>query len=312
MLDQDQRIQPNLQQSISMLVAVIDGGTYKSVGESFGMSRTAVERRIKSVAIQLIRTVNVEGLTEESATFVQRLRLHRSSILKALPHFAATAPAATSRPTRVVSLEEINRGAVRIKGRSNRTWHDLALFYLPFATGLRPLEIARLEIRDYLDPDGAVRRESALRAEAAINGKMRPLYFSSSRLNEALSAYLEDRVRCELGVGTADAYRGLDPLSQIFLGPTGKPYPITSYGETGQRRFACMPLLAIYRKLFRYAEIPNLCAQSARLTVMHRMYQRGADEAQVGTVLGITKNSEIRARMARPKPTFGELLDELI
>lgn len=311
MLDPDRGIQCKLQQSISMLVAVIDGGTYESVAESFGMSRTAVERRVKSVAIQLIRTVGVEGLAEEGAVYVRRLRLHRNSILKALPRFEAPPPA-TTRPARVVSLEEIHRGAVRIKGRSSRTWHDLALFYLPFATGLRPLEIARLEIRDYLAPDGSVRRKSVLRAEAAIYAKARPLYFTSSRLNEALTAYLEERIRLRFGQGSTEAYHGLDPHSRIFLGPTGEPYTITSYGDPAQRRSVCQPLLAIYRKLFRYAEIRNLCAQSARLTVMHRMYQRGADEEQVGMILGISKGSEIRARMMRPKPTFDDLLDELI
>lgn len=311
MLDQDQRIQDSLQQSISMLVAVVEGGTYESVGESFGMSRTAVERRVKSVAIQLTRVVGIEGLTEEGAVFVRRLRAHRFGILKALQHFEAPRPA-TSRLSRVVSLEEINRGMVRIKGRSNRPWHDLALFYLPFATGLRPLEIARLEIRDYLDAEGAIHRQSVLRAEASNNSKARPLYFASLRLNAALGEYLEERIRLGFGLGSTNAYRGLDPHSRVFLGPTGEPYPITSGGDHGQRRFVCRPLLATYRKLFRYAEIANLCTQSARLTVIYRMYERGADEEQVSVILGITKKSELRAHMQRPKPTFDELLDDIV
>jgi hypothetical protein len=41
----------------------------------------------------------------------------------------------------------VAQGAVRIKGRTSRTWHDLALYYMLFATGLRPLEIARIEVR---------------------------------------------------------------------------------------------------------------------------------------------------------------------
>jgi hypothetical protein len=38
-------------------------------------------------------------------------------------------------------------------------------------------------VGDYLLGDGRVCRESELRAEAAINGKTRPLYFCSSRLD---------------------------------------------------------------------------------------------------------------------------------
>lgn len=34
---------------------------------------------------------------------------------------------------------------------TNRPWHDQALFYRLFATGVRPLEVARLEVRDYLN-----------------------------------------------------------------------------------------------------------------------------------------------------------------
>jgi len=41
-------------QSIEMLRAVIDGASYTTVGERFFLSRTAVERRIKAVAIQLL------------------------------------------------------------------------------------------------------------------------------------------------------------------------------------------------------------------------------------------------------------------
>ncbi len=304
-------IRERTQRSIAMLRAVVDGETYESVAEHFDLSRTAVERRIKSIAIQLTQVVGVDGLTEEGATFVRRLRLHRNGILKALSQFDPP-PSYATRPARVLSLEEIAQGALRIKGRSNRTWHDLSLFYLPFVTGLRPLEIARLEVRDYLDPDGSIRRESILRPEAAINGKARPLYFSSTRLNEAMTAYLGERGRHGHGLGTTDAYRALAPESRIFLGPTGAPYRIMPNGKPDQHRSVCRPLLEIYRKLFRYAEIKDLSAQSARLTLMYRMYQRGADEEQVGMILGIAERSDVRERMPRPKPTLDDLLDELI
>ena len=136
-------------QSVGMLVAVINGETYEAVAAKFGKSRTAVERRIKAIATQVTKAVGIQGLNEEGATFVRRLRLHRDAILIALASFE---PAALCRPreNRIVSREEI----------------------------------ARLAVRDYLDVEGGVRQESEMRAEVAITGKTRPLHFSSTRLDD--------------------------------------------------------------------------------------------------------------------------------
>ncbi|WP_253950268.1 hypothetical protein [Methylibium sp. T29] len=193
-------------QAIEMLKAVVDGATYDAVAARFGVTRTAVERRIKAVAVRLSKTVGIEGLNTEGVAFVQRLRQHRESILVALAGFEPLAPFGP-RQHRVVSSEEITQAALRIKARSARPWHDQSLFYMLFATGARPLEIARLEVRDYLGPDGSVRRVSELRAEAAITGKSRPLYFTSTRLDDALAAYLRERIEQGLGIAESGDYR---------------------------------------------------------------------------------------------------------
>lgn len=302
----------NILQSVAMLRAVINGETYETVAIRFGISRTAVERRIKLVAVQLTQLVGVDGLHEEGAAFVRRLRLHRDAILVALEGFEPQTIAG-NRLARVLSAQEVAQGAVRIKGRTSRTWHDLALYYILFSTGLRPLEIARLEVRDYLHPDGNVHRESELRAEVAINGRPRPLYFSSSRLDEVLAAYFQERCRCGYGLGEPDAYRGLDPGSRVFLSPKGEPYKILPNNDApGQDRHVCRTLLETYRKLFRYAELKGLSAQSARLTLISRMYERGADEDQVGVILGIGERSAVRELLPRPRPTLAEILDESV
>ncbi|HQC97016.1 MAG TPA: site-specific integrase [Aquabacterium sp.] len=305
------RHRENAGHSIQMLRSVVDGATYEAVALQFGISRTAVERRIKSIAVQLTQEVGVDGLKEEGAAFVRRLRLRRDAILVALDQFTPAAPSG-ERPARVLSETEVAQGATRIKGRASRTWHDLSLYYLLFATGLRPLEIARLEVRDYVRVDGSVCRESELREDAAINGKSRPLYFINSRLDEALDAYFQERFKDGHGLGTPDRYRGLDPDSRLFLGPAGEPYQITPNGEPGQKRHVCRAVLEIYRKLFRYADIKGLSTQSARLTLMSRMYARGADEDQVGVILGIADRSAVREQLPRPKPMLAELLDEVI
>ena len=138
------------------------------------------------------------------------------------------------------------------------------------------------------------------------------MYFSSSRFNETLTAYLDERAQTGHGLGKHYTYRTLASESRIFLAPNGEPYRITPNGNLDQRRSVCRALLEIYRRLCRYAELKNLSTQSARLTVMSRMYQRGADEDQVGTILGIAERSAVREQMPRPKPTLDDLLEELI
>ena len=294
-----------------MLKAVVRGETYGAVAARFDISRTAVERRIKTVATQLSKVAGIQGLNEEGAAFVGRLRLHRDAILAALESFEP-AVLCRSREIRILSTEEIAQAVLRIKGRSNRPWHDMALFFVLFVTGARPLEIARLEVRDYLDPDGSVRRESHMRAEVAITGKPRSLYFASTRLDEVLTLYFEERLALNLGVHVAGAYRGLDPTSRLFLSATGDGFKITPYGKEGQQRFLCRPILEVYDKLFRYAELKGVSALSARRTVISRLYARGADEEQVGQLLGISERSAVRALLSRPKPSMAVLVNDLV
>jgi integrase len=163
-------------QTIQMLREVIDGDPYATVAQRWGLSRSAVDRRIKGLAVQLTQAVGVDGLQESGAAFVKRLRMHRDAILQALEHFDP-AQVSSQREARVLKPGEVDLGARRVRSRSTRPLHDLALYYLPFATGLRPLEVARLTVGDYLLEDGSVRRESRVRADVAINGRDRPLFW---------------------------------------------------------------------------------------------------------------------------------------
>lgn len=298
-------------QSVEMLKAVVDGATYDTVAARFGVTRTAVERRIKRMATRLCRTVGVEGMNEEGVAFVRRLRRHRAAVTTALTRFELPTPYGR-RASRVLCSEEIARAVLRIKGRSNRPWHDQALFYILFATGARPLEIARLEVDDYLQADGSVKRESRLRAEVALAGKPRPLYFASSRLDELLAPYLQERLQLRLGLGEPGRFRGLDPRSRLFLSAAGEGFRITPYGRAGQRRFLCSEILDTYRKLFRYSEIEDATALSARRTVAARLCERGADEDQVGLLLGIGQRRAVRELLQLRTPTIAELVADLI
>lgn len=266
-------------ETIGMLKAVIDGQTYALAAAGFGVTRTAVERRVKAIAARLCRQVGVEGLTEEATTSVSRLRRRRSEILVALESFDPMS-AERRRVHCVVSNDEIAKAALRIRGRSANPNRDIAMFYALFATGARPLEIARLRVRDYLREDGGVRTEAELGPEAAITGRCRSLRFAAERFNESMDGYLRVRVELAQGLGPLSEYRGLDPQSALFLSLAGEGFKITPYGQPGQRRFLCRPILETYRKLFRYAELPGVTPLSVRQAVMAGLYEREGDVEQ--------------------------------
>ena len=149
-------------------------------------------------------------------------------------------------------------------------------------------------------------------ATASISGKARPLFFASSKLDEAMGRYLRERLERGHGIGDAGAHRGLAPEAPLFLTATGAAFQITQYGSEGQRRYLCRPILEIYRKLFIYAELDGVTLMSVRRMLAARLYDRGADEEQVGLVLGISDRGAVRELFPRTRPAIATLVDELV
>ena len=153
---------------------------------------------------------------------------------------------------------------------------------------------------------------SATSIEQALAAGSDTLYFTSARLDGALDLYLAERLEQGLGLGDTAAYRGLDPCSRLFLSSGGTGFEIKELRHDGQRRFLCRSILETYRKLFRYAELTNVTPLSVRLTLATRLYERGADEDQVGMLLGINGRSAVRELFPRPRPAVRDLVRELV
>jgi len=138
----------------------------------------------------------IPELGEDAPSAPSRLRQIREPVVLAGGAFES----GQDRPKRsTLGPEEIADGAIRVRQRSQNANRDVALMFVLFCTGAKPLEIARLQVRDYLDRDGSVRERSEMRPEAAVNGRSRPLFFASSRTRAALDAYLLERRRKRLG-----------------------------------------------------------------------------------------------------------------
>lgn len=307
------RIAKSTELSIQMLKDVLEGETYGGVGARHGVTRTAVERRVKELARQLNRVIGIEGLTDEGVTFVRRLRANRGSILGALDGLdpERVRPQRKQKQVRVYANEEITAATRRIRTHSAMPDRDVAMFLLLFATGLRPLEVARLIVGDYLQADGRVRRVSDVRASVSIGGQARPLYFCSTRLDEALRPYLLARAGKDGSPADAD-FLGLDPAQPLFLAGAAQGFEVATYWHSGQPRYLCRPILEAYRKIFRYAGLPGASPLGARATVAARLYARGADDHQIRTVLGISRRSSVQHLIPRIRPSLEQLAEELI
>lgn len=297
--------------SVQMLRQVLDGQTYEAVAAQYSITRTAVEKRIKLVASHLAATGQIEGINED-AVFVIRLRRIRAAVLAVLDKLGDMAPPVAARAVRILSEQEIEAGAVRIHGRSRQPLEDVVLYYMLFVTGARPLEIARLQVCDYLNAEGEVRRSSVMRKDVAVVGRERPMFFHSARLDEAMDAYLAQRQAHRLGLAVEGQYRGLDPQSRLFLSSSACGFKIVPYGQAGQKRFRCRGIQETYRKLLRYAGLKHVTALGVRHTVADRLYSRGANETQVGLLLGISERSAVRGQFPKRQPTLDELTHNLV
>lgn len=299
--------------SIAMLKEVLDGETYDAVATRHGVTRTAVEKRIKVLARTLCREVGIDGLNESGIGFVQRLRQYGMAIMTALERYAPNGSQKRI-AARILNDEEIELAIHRTRLRSPCPRRDVALLYMLLISGARPLEIARLEVRDYLNQDGSIREASLMRAEVAVNRKARPLFFASMKAKEAIDSYLAERrgQESQQSPSQASMYRGFDANERLFLTESGTPFDIVSHGRDDQTRFLCRGIHDSYRKIFRRIGLEGVSALNLRRTIAARMLARGAAEEQIGEVLGISEMKAVRELLPDVRQPLQAILRELV
>jgi len=62
----------------------------------------------------------------------------------------------------------------------------------------------------------------------------------------------------------------------------------------------------------RYAQLKHVTPLTVRHTLAQRLYARGADESQVGLLLGIADRSAVRDQFPRQLPTLDALTTDLV
>lgn len=298
-----------------MLTSVLgDGLCYREAGAPFGVGRSSVERSIKALVLEVARERGIPELDEDGLTCLPRLRQFREPVLRAVADYTPGCP--RCKPITLLDPDEVAVGANRVRLRSENANRDVALMYVLFCTGAKPIEIARLQVRDYLNRDGSVRQRSEMRAETAVNGRNRPLFFTSTRTCAAVDAYLLERCRRRLGVASpratgGDAYRGFDPASALFLTESGWPFEIGERGPKDQRE-TCRLMIATMRLIFKRAGWTGVTAQSARRAVARWLADKGADSAQVGEMLGLSSPGAVRRLLVSKRKPLENLARELV
>lgn len=179
---------------------------------------------------------------------------------------------------------------------------DVALLWVAYGTGMMPIELARLAIGDYLAADGSVRVGSEIRPDIAFNKLSRPLYWTNHGVVAAVDAYLEERVHCGFGAGAAGEYRGLDPVSPLFLTVDGKPFTFTRrVTPAGTESYSCESLTQVLRRLHAQAGIEGGSSLSARRTFGVRLAREGFDLRHIQVVLGLQSLTAVK-RMVEADP----------
>ncbi|THF60347.1 site-specific integrase [Pseudothauera rhizosphaerae] len=297
--------------SIVILRAVLAGMTYDAVATTHGRTRTEIERRVKYLAKMLQRQIGIEGLNPEAAGYVRTLRTHRRAVETALGCFEMGDTRLTRAPPRNLTDQDVHTVIHRAGLHSPAPLRDMALIHIVLATGARPLEVARFEISDYLNPDGTVRANSEIRASVSVNRKARPLFFRSSAAVRAIDAYLAQRMkRCGRHPGADAPYRGFEPSERLFLNDASEPYTVHCLDVDGRPRFLCRQMLDTYRKIFKRINLRGLSALILRRTVAVRLDARGADVGQIGLILGIAEKQAVRQLLPR-RPDIAELMTDL-
>ncbi len=105
--------------SIKMLKAILDGKTYVTVAQESGLTRSAVEQRVKALARDLQTVVGVEWVDEDEVPTVKGMRARKDNYLEALEHYRPQHFAGASKGSRALTSEDIERAVAMTRRHSD-------------------------------------------------------------------------------------------------------------------------------------------------------------------------------------------------
>lgn len=246
----------------------------------------------------------------KALNYINKLRNDKEKVNAALDRFIACGVPLPriQKHNKVLDAHEIAALMWRAGLRTATPRRDVALAHFSLMTGLRPIEIARLRIEDYLARDGTVREISQVRAAIAYNRRARPLFLMNKDSIRAIDAYLSER-RSTQGADRL-AYRGLNPRDFLFLDDAGKPFKVTRRRGFDGNNYSSKEIIVAYNRILMRSDIHGMQYQVLRRTLARKMQGRGGTEEQIGLVLGIAERKNVR-KLLLPHPPLDELMRDL-
>lgn len=220
-------------------------------------------------------------------------------------------------------LEWAVKVAAKRSGAPGR--RNVAMLLTLFGTAMMPGEIGGLLVSDYMAADGkplgggpspkGKRKgyyDGKVRAEIAFNGRERPLFWTNRKLVAAVDDYLAERVAQGRRVWPSTGYRGLDPMSPLFLGRASEGFTYRESEKAGKvyRQYASVSQL--YSKLLDQAGVQGGNAGSARRTMAVKLHRKGVDDRVIMEILGISSLSAVRKMWMGDTVRLGELVARVI
>lgn len=199
----------------------------------------------------------------------------------------------------------------RLIDAARRLPHPLrneALVCLLVGTGLTPIEIAMLRVRDYLTEGGHVRVLSRVEPAIAYNGRARPLLFVNRRVCQAVDHYLDERRNSAEPGGQPGRFRGLPPDAALILANDGKPLRVVHRRDGQRTQRICAPMHALCRTIFAAAQITDVTARDGKRLFARALYALGADIDGIRVLCGLSGRRGARRLLNVPRHPETEAL----
>ena len=149
-----------IRQATQILFDVLERGlSYREAGLRHGIVRSTAEKQVKALVRLAASQTPIGNLRGGDLSSLALLRGSREAVLKALQAFD---PAAKGSPSAIRSSDDLAEAVRSLRSQSENANRDVALLMLLFCTGAKPLEVAGLQVRDYLIADGSARESTEI------------------------------------------------------------------------------------------------------------------------------------------------------